>query len=156
MNTDPPDFSLLPPPVILVKVMAYITRQRGDRRQLLVFKHKHVPEAGVQVPAGTVKPGEALVNALIREVLEETGRNDFTLARKVGVFYFTHPETHNVHERHVYHLLAPNDTPDEWEWLETAGGELSDDEGYLFSFYWVDLEADIELAGNQAGLLLEL
>jgi 8-oxo-dGTP pyrophosphatase MutT (NUDIX family) len=123
---------------------------------LLVFEHKHSPEAGVQVPAGTVKPGEALEAALFREVLEETGQDDFVLARKVGLFHFTHPETLNIHERHVYHLVAPDDTPDEWEWLETAGGELTEEDGLLFSFYWIDLDAAVELAGNQGALLSQL
>ena len=51
------------------KVVAYITR--GD--ELLVFTHRDSPEAGVQVPAGTVEEGETLDAAVLREVHEETG-----------------------------------------------------------------------------------
>ena len=52
-----------------VKVIAYITD--GDR--LLVFRHTDFPEAGIQVPAGTVEEGEALDLAVLREAEEETG-----------------------------------------------------------------------------------
>ncbi len=50
------------------KVLAYITRQRGNETQLLVFEHLDFPDAGVQVPKGTVEPGEAIERAAQREV----------------------------------------------------------------------------------------
>ncbi|HLE30393.1 MAG TPA: NUDIX domain-containing protein, partial [Anaerolineales bacterium] len=55
------------------KVLAYITRRRNGRTQLLVFTHRDFPEAGVQVPAGTVEPDEPVEAALFREVHEESG-----------------------------------------------------------------------------------
>lgn len=51
------------------KVLAYITH--GNR--LLVFRHPHAPEAGIQVPAGTVEEGEDPGTAVLREAAEETG-----------------------------------------------------------------------------------
>ena len=39
----------------------------------MVFTHRDIPEAGVQVPAGTVEEGETLDAAVLREVHEETG-----------------------------------------------------------------------------------
>ena len=41
--------------IVKRKVFAYITH----RCHLLVFWHVDVPEAGIQVPAGTVEPGES-------------------------------------------------------------------------------------------------
>ena len=38
------------------KVYAYITRAE----QLLVFSHVDFPEAGIQVPGGTLEPGDQL------------------------------------------------------------------------------------------------
>ncbi len=53
----------------LGKVTAFVvTRQK--LHHLLVFKH---PTAGIQLPAGTVEPEEAPVEAAKREVREETG-----------------------------------------------------------------------------------
>ena len=55
------------------KVLAYITREQGGVRQVLVFDHQDQPEAGLQVPAGTVEPGELIEPALWREIEEEAG-----------------------------------------------------------------------------------
>ena len=46
------------------KVLAYIVR--GD--ELLVFRHRDYPEAGLQVPAGTIEQGECSRSAVLREV----------------------------------------------------------------------------------------
>lgn len=135
------------------KALAYITREVDGRQQLLVFEHRNDPEAGVQVPAGTAKDGEAIEDTLFREVEEETGLTGLQLVRKLAVYDFRHPETHNIHERHVFHLIAPSGTPDTWSWIETSGGEVPEDEGYVFDFYWLDLGGDIELAGNQGDWL---
>lgn len=42
------------------KVHAYITREKEGVMQLLVFKHRDIREAGIQVPGGTVDEGETL------------------------------------------------------------------------------------------------
>ena len=51
------------------RVVVYV--ERGA--ELLVFDHRGDPEAGTQVPAGGVLDGEALPDAVVREVSEETG-----------------------------------------------------------------------------------
>lgn len=55
------------------KALAYITRGT----ELLVFEHIGMPEAGLQVPGGTVKPHETPAEAVHREAQEETGLSDF-------------------------------------------------------------------------------
>lgn len=72
------------------KVYGYITRLKDHKVQVLVFQHSN-PEAGIQVPKGTVEAEEGIVNALIREMKEETGlsfhyfwissKNDIELVR---------------------------------------------------------------------------
>ncbi len=52
------------------KVSAFITQERQDVKSLLVFKH---PTAGIQIPAGSVEPGEDIQTTAIRETSEETG-----------------------------------------------------------------------------------
>ena len=49
-------------------------------RHLLVFRH---PTAGIQVPAGTIEPGEAPEDTVLRELLEETRLADATLERRL-------------------------------------------------------------------------
>jgi 8-oxo-dGTP pyrophosphatase MutT (NUDIX family) len=60
------------------KVYAYITSPEG---QLLVFEHVDFPEAGVQVPGGTVEVGESVDAAVIREAEEETGLSDLFMVK---------------------------------------------------------------------------
>ena len=51
------------------RAYAYITN--GSR--LLLFTQPEAPEAGIQVPAGTIEPGENPQDAAMREAKEETG-----------------------------------------------------------------------------------
>jgi 8-oxo-dGTP pyrophosphatase MutT (NUDIX family) len=66
----------------LRKVTAFITRGSGADGGLLVFRHT---ASGVQVPAGTVEPGESFEDAVLREALEETGLADLKIVRFLGV-----------------------------------------------------------------------
>ena len=62
------------------KVTCFITRP-GDRgTDLLLFHH---PNAGVQIPAGTVEPGEAPEAAAMREAAEESGLTGLVLLRSL-------------------------------------------------------------------------
>lgn len=68
------------------KVIAYITREKYGRLELLVFEHEDFPTAGIQVPAGTVDPGEDVSSALLREVLEESGLRLSNAGKHLGRF----------------------------------------------------------------------
>ena len=128
------------------KVVAYITRVGvGGGLELLVFEHRDFPDAGVQVPAGTVEEGEGIGEALLREIEEETGLPGCRVVRELAVYDWEHPETHNVHERHVFHLEAPEGVGEEWSWVETSGGAVSEDQGFVFLFRWVALDGEIDL-----------
>jgi 8-oxo-dGTP pyrophosphatase MutT (NUDIX family) len=67
----------------IAKVTAFVTRRApsGDGHELLVFRH---PDAGIQLPAGSVEPGESLAVAALREVEEETGLRDTQLVAHLG------------------------------------------------------------------------
>jgi 8-oxo-dGTP diphosphatase len=137
-----------------IKVIAYITRNSKDgSRELLVFEHRDYPDAGIQVPAGTVKAGELPEVAVIREVEEETGLADCRLLAKLGVYDWFNPYTGQVNERHVFHLAAPAGTEDSWTWVETDGGRVPELEGYVFLLRWVGLDEPLELAGEQGDYL---
>lgn len=136
------------------KVVAYITRpDKNGQLELLVFDHRDYPEAGTQVPAGTVHEDERIEDALHREIEEETGLRECTVVTKLAAYDWQHPISGNTHERHVYHLSAPEGTTDAWAWVETDGGQKPEHEGYVFLFRWIPLAADIDLAGNQGDFL---
>ena len=42
------------------KVLIYLVRKVGTHLELLVFRHQGIPEAGLQVPAGSVAENENL------------------------------------------------------------------------------------------------
>ena len=137
------------------KVVAYITRSRLGKTELLVFVHRDFPEAGLQVPAGTVEPGEMLEAALHREIAEESGLTALSLRRKLGESDEPQWDSH----RHYYWLESPADTPDRWDWLTN---DYHDDahrqrgQALVFSYHWIALTPTVTLAGNQHKLLSAL
>lgn len=115
------------------KVLAYITR--GSR--LLVFEHPLSPEAGIQVPGGTLHEDETPEAGAIREAMEETGLIHLRMGAFLGE---THYQTAHqiIHHRRFYHLYCDQDTPAAWR-----HGEYDPADGsapYIpFDFYWVEL-----------------
>ncbi len=121
------------------KVVCYIIADRN----VLVFRHRHAPEAGIQVPAGTIEACEEPRSAAKREATEETGRPGFEIVAKVGEmdYIFDHPPRLELHHRHFI-LLRPTDiVPERWshfaenhswfefEWMRAA--ELEAEQGAM-------------------------
>ncbi|WP_424569095.1 NUDIX hydrolase [Streptomyces sp. CH-036] len=101
-----------PPP--RVRVAAYVIR-RHPSPALLVFDQPAFPEAGTQVPAGGVAPGEDPERAVLREVAEETGLRGARVVRRLAVDGRPHPETGQPRLTTYLLLDAPPDGPAEWE-----------------------------------------
>ena len=133
------------------KVTAYITN--GNR--LLVFEHTEFPEAGIQVPSGTIDPGESPETAVMREAWEESGLGGLIMARYLGVRHFdwTPFGLDIIHERQFFHLICPGQPPARWRHWELHPSQ-GPPEPIEFEFYWVHGPYDIPLlAGNQGALL---
>jgi putative (di)nucleoside polyphosphate hydrolase len=119
------------------KAYAYITREADHASAALVFRHRDDPEAGIQVPRGTVDAGEDPAVTVVREVCEECGQCEARLIGLLARDVVAQPDdpTRNW-ERFFFHLVAPN-APDEWEHTVTGEGE---DNGLVFSFFWLPRE----------------
>lgn len=78
---------------VLEKVTAFITRKNGGQTDMLLFEH---PNAGIQLPAGTVEPGEPHLDACLREAREETGLYDLTVKQLIGHIDTNLPENDYV------------------------------------------------------------
>ena len=135
----------MPEPVVVEKVVAYIT----SGRRLLVFRQVHFPEAGIQVPAGTVDPGESPDAAVIREALEETGLEGLSIRAFLGRRDYDDPTVRDpvVHRRYYYWLECSDDAPSTWRHFEEhpSGGVT---EPIEFELWWVAFPNGVpELAG---------
>jgi 8-oxo-dGTP diphosphatase len=127
------------------KVLAYIVRDG----ELLVFIHVHAPDAGVQVPAGTVRDGEEPAMAVLREVAEESGLTDINLVRLLGVYDYDMAAygRDEIQERYVFELRPRGKVPREWVHYEQHDGLARPDQ---FSFFWLALSEAIA-TGLEAG-----
>ncbi len=121
------------------RVLAYVTRDAEAGRELLVFEHRDYPEAGVQVPAGRLDPGEDLVPALFREIEEESGLTGLQVVRELPGFEDHYP---SKYENHGYHLVPIEPLPDEWDHVVQGGG---DDAGLVFRYRWEPIEPELHL-----------
>jgi len=122
--------------IIVEKAFAYITN--GAR--LLVFTHAEFPDAGVQVPAGTIRHGESPGSAVVREVHEETGLSMFTTVAFLGMTEFdARPHGKDeMHRRHFFHLPYTGLVPDYWRHYERHASDAAH-EPIAFDFHWLRL-----------------
>lgn len=133
------------------KVIACVLRLARKRREVLVFEHRDDLEAGVQIPAGTVEPGEAIAAAAYRELEEESGltRAQVRLVAKLAVAGA--PEVQPV--RHVFHFAPVTALPGRWSHTVRGSGE---DAEMVFDFYWLAIGPGLKLAGGQERFLHRL
>lgn len=135
---------------LVQKVVGYVVHDG----QLLVFTHDDVALeiAGVQVPAGTLEAGESPAGAVVREVLEETGRRTRVVGDLGVERYNVWPSKDEVHERHFFQLeLIDELNLDRW----SAGEDHPSDGGapQRWTCWWSPLEhAHVLRAGFGARL----
>jgi ADP-ribose pyrophosphatase YjhB (NUDIX family) len=136
---------------VISKVFAYITH----RNRLLVFRHTDFPEAGIQVPAGTVKANEDLVAAVLREAQEETGLRELTVKGFLGEQMRNMQDVgkDEIHHRHFYHLVCSGEPPDQWQHDETDPSDGSA-ESIRFEFFWAALPDQIPELICDHGIML--
>ncbi len=114
------------------RVVAYVTREREGRLELLVFEHRDHPHEGTQVPAGRLERGEELEAGLARELHEEAGLEDIRIVRKLGEFDGAFLG-HGFGLRNHAFEVAADGAPDTWEHVVFGSG---DDAGLVFVYRW--------------------
>jgi 8-oxo-dGTP pyrophosphatase MutT (NUDIX family) len=132
------------------KVVCYVVHDN----HLLVFTHDNQPMTvtGVQVPAGSIAPGESPAEAAIRELLEETGRHGQVLRRLGTQSYDLRPARDEVAIRHYFEMTVSSaDVAERW-----AGGENDSSSGgnaETWTCWWLPLKHAHVLAAGFGGLL---
>ena len=121
------------------KAYGFVLRGEGAARELLVFEHAGLPDAGLQVPGGTVEAGETPIEAVAREVLEESG---LPLEGWRAVASFNDgPQCW-----HCFAVAPAMPLPDAWR-CEPLGPERA--QGLRFEYRWIALAGGEALAGTQ-------
>ena len=121
------------------KAYGFVLRESAEGRELLVFEHAGMPEAGLQVPGGTVHEGETSLEAVAREVLEESGL-PLDGWREAAAF-----ET-DGQQWHCFVTAPALVLPDTWR-CEPVGPDRA--QGLRFEYRWIALEGGETLAGAQ-------
>jgi 8-oxo-dGTP pyrophosphatase MutT (NUDIX family) len=96
------------------KVTGFVTREMSTGVELLLLQHPH---AGIQIPAGTVNPGETPSKAVTREVAEETGLVSITISQYLGSQLENLPEDQGVIAEHTKVYARPDLNSFDWAYI---------------------------------------
>lgn len=126
-------------PILKHKVFAYITH--GDR--LLLFTHPNAPEAGIQVPAGTLEDGEEPEAGVLREATEETGLTTLEIVSFLGEQRRAMADVgkDEIHHRYFFHLRCLEEPPNRWHHGETHPSDGGPP--IPFDFFWARLPSEV-------------
>ena len=134
---------------VVEKVYGYITREHAGHIQVLVFE-RNTEGSGIQIPKGTVEKGETPLEAIVREMAEETDLTDLVVHDLIAQDYFEH-YTGALHKRYFYHLTT-EEQRDSWQ-HDPAGINES---GLQFSFYWIQDMQEVSLAKGHGDYLYRI
>lgn len=137
---------------VLHKAYVYLT----CGRKLLVFSEPDNPEVGLQVPGGTLDPGESHLIGARREFHEETGLVlDGALDHLADQNHlFDNGRGRDLHRRRHFHARVARIGRDEWEHFEMTPNDGGDP--IRFRLFWLDLDGEIDPAAFYEGFDAQL
>ncbi|GAB3412663.1 hypothetical protein GCM10027435_05660 [Haloparvum alkalitolerans] len=125
-------------PTYVGKACAYVTRSTGE---VLVFEGPG--HDGLQIPKGTLEPGERPGEALFREVREETGLATLAdVSHLVSDVWTRRRDPPRRYVRHFFHATV-HEPRDAWTHVVRDGGA---EHGSEFDLRWVDPATDERFA----------
>ena len=115
-----------------------------DRGRLLVFQHPE--DRSMQLPKGTIEPGEAPEDAVRRELLEESGIHYTGALEPLGTMerYCEAGIEGNTHRHpqlwHLFLMRAALPLPESFDHVAVGSPE---EDGLVFSFSWLAHDAPL-------------
>lgn len=117
------------------KACPVVLRLKNNKLELLAFEH---PTEGNQLVKGSMKKGEPLEKACIRELKEESGI-DAQVVKELGVW-----EPNFKNQVWGFCLMHYEEIlPDTWKF------KTIDDDGHIFSFFWQPLNSPLNDNWNE-------
>ena len=103
---------------VVAKVVAFVL----SAERVAVFRQDD-DGSGLQVPAGTLRPGEEPAAGALREAREETGLAGLRVVRGLGRYRWDiSPIRREIQDRHVFQLAVDVAPPEEWTSQERHDG----------------------------------
>lgn len=133
------------------KAVCYVVHEG----HLLVFTHLDHPLTitGVQVPAGTVEPGESPADAAVRELREETGLRGEVVASLGTEVYDVRPTRQQLATRHFFAMRAAQPPAIGERWIAGDDDPNGGGEPLRWECWWLPLEhSQVLVAGLGARL----
>lgn len=130
------------------KVLAYITKGTVPNVELLVFEFKNTDKEGMFVPGGTIEAGELIMDAMYREIEEETGiqSEELELVGKLNKTNHFPEDRDKAYERTFFQFMYKGEDREAWEHVGTGEGE---DKGLVFDLRFIPLSELPPLGSNQ-------
>ncbi|MGH2347817.1 MAG: NUDIX hydrolase [Chloroflexota bacterium] len=112
---------------------------------MLVFRHPRSPEAGIQVPAGSLEVGEQPDQGVMREAAEETGLSGLLIEALLGEQERNMADCgrDEIHHRHFYHLRCTDKAPETWLHAEQFPSDDTNGNPIEFEFFWARLPYEV-------------
>ncbi|ARN24108.1 hypothetical protein A4W93_28870 [Piscinibacter gummiphilus] len=116
------------------KVCPVVLRRSGETVEILAFVH---PLAGCQLVKGTIEAGEETTVAALRELAEESGIVDASVARVMGIW----PSGFEQQVWAFVECVPRSPLPQSWT------HDAPDDGGRTFRFFWHPLHQQADPEG---------
>jgi len=116
-----------------------------DRGRLLVFHHPE--DRGMQLPKGTIEPGEAPEDAVRRELLEESGihyTGDLLSLGTIDRFCEAGIEGNKRRHPQLWHLFLMRSQAALPETFDHVASGSPEEDGLVFSFSWLTPDAPLD------------
>lgn len=126
------------------RAYAFIIRIKDGKSQLLVFRQSGKrKESPYHIPGGGLEIDELPLDAVIREIEEESGLTGLPFGRYIGQWVSEINDV--IYQRFYFVFFAPEKLPDAWTHRVTGTGE---DAGVYYNYSWVSATESLRIHLN--------